>query len=53
METRYRELQHEERNSIISHGSRLILGARKISDFYDYNKEWQLNVHEKMELRNR
>jgi len=53
MERRYKELQHEEHTSIISHGSRLILGARKINDFYDYNKEWQLSVHEKRELRNR
>lgn len=47
MEERYQQLIKEERTSVISHGSKLILGDRKMPDFYDYNKEWQMNVHEK------
>lgn len=49
MEERFRIMREESQVPEVSNGSKIIIGPRRIMSFYEYNREWQQSVMQKVE----
>lgn len=49
MEDKLRIMKEDAQAPEVSNGSKTIIGPRKIMNFYDYNRQWQQSVLQKVE----